>query len=57
MTVRVPFYLCDRDVLHSPALWPTDVRALEQMWRLPARVQVGPGRMTVSRRPKEEEQR
>jgi len=37
MTVRVPFYLCDRDVLHSPALWPADVRALETLWALPAR--------------------
>jgi hypothetical protein len=31
----MPLYLCHRDVLHSPALWPSDVRALERMWNLP----------------------
>ena len=40
MTILVPFYLCDRDVLHSYALWPPDVRALKAMWDLPARRQL-----------------
>jgi hypothetical protein len=31
----MPPYLCHRDVLHSPALWPPDVRTLERMWWLP----------------------
>jgi hypothetical protein len=31
----MPLYLCHRDVLHSPALWPRDVLALERMWNLP----------------------
>jgi hypothetical protein len=37
VTIQVPLYLCDRDVLHSPAIWPPDVRTLEAMLTLPAR--------------------